>query len=267
VDILERPGQWREYVAQVNGSKIEGYNLVNSDRNSRASCSCWTSDRELLFEEIFESLPSIVGAWRRGGSGGRYLGRLSIGCGGGVFFDGHAEFVELAVVLGVLGSDAFWNGLGALELGAGIEEAALLATVKFELALGTLAVGVEAGGQDGAAIGASAAGYCANHARGARAELIRARTALRRLAVVLFSFFAFFRVAVSAMTVLSIHKRLRPDAMPDCDHDCLDFCADAHSHLGMNPTGLLHSAHSAIVTQRIRTGLATSKQEMGHLCF
>jgi hypothetical protein len=69
------------------------------------------------------------------------------------------------------------------------------------------------------------------------------------------------------MTVLSIHKRLRPDAMPDCDHDCLDFCADARSHLGMNPTGLLHSAHSAIVTQRITTGLATSKQEMGHLCF
>jgi hypothetical protein len=91
---------------------------------------------------------------------------------------------------------------------------------------------------------------------------------LRRLAVVpLFSFFAFFRVAVAAMTVLSIHKRLRPDAMPDCDQDCLNFRADADSNRGMYPTGLLHSAHSAIVTQRIRTGLATSKQEMGHLCF
>jgi hypothetical protein len=90
---------------------------------------------------------------------------------------------------------------------------------------------------------------------------------LRRLAVVLFFFFAFFRVAVAAMTVLSIHKRLRPDAMPDCDHDCLNFCADTHYNRGMYPTGLLHSAHSTIVTQRIRTGLATSKQEMGHLCF
>jgi len=35
--------------------------------------------------------------------------------------------------------------------------------------------------------------------------------------VALLSFFAFFRVAVTAMTVLSIHKRLRPDAMPDCN--------------------------------------------------
>ena len=79
--------------------------------------------------------------------------------------------------------------------------------------------------------------------------------------------FILLRVAIAAVTILSIHKRLRPDAMPDCDHDCLDFRADAHSYLGMYPTGLLHSAHSAIVTQRIRTGLATSKQEMGHLCF
>jgi hypothetical protein len=91
---------------------------------------------------------------------------------------------------------------------------------------------------------------------------------LRRLALMaLLSFFAFFRVAVTAMTVLSIHKRLRPDAMPDCNCDCLDSRADAHSYLGMNPTGLLRSVPSAIVTQRIRTGLARSKQEMGHLCF
>jgi hypothetical protein len=36
--------------------------------------------------------------------------------------------------------------LGAFKLGAGIEEAALLATVEFKLALGTLAVGVETSG-------------------------------------------------------------------------------------------------------------------------
>jgi len=82
-----------------------------------------------------------------------------------------------------------------------------------------------------------------------------------------FSFFAFFRVAITAMTVLSIHKRLRPGALPDYDYDYLNFRVDTHSNRGMYPTGLLHSAHSAIVTQRIRTGLATSKQEMGHLCF
>jgi len=86
------------------------------------------------------------------------------------------------------------------------------------LALGTLTIGIEARGEDGTAVGASAAGDGADHARGAWTKLIGARTALRRLAVVaLFSFFAFFRVAVAAMTVLSIHKRLRPDEMPDCD--------------------------------------------------
>jgi hypothetical protein len=193
---------------------------------------------------------------------------LSVGSGGGVLFDGHAELVEFAVVLRVLGSDAFGDWLRALELGARIEEAALLATVKLELALGTFAIGVETGGEDGTTVGTSAAGDGAYHARGARAELIGARTALWRFAVVtLFPFFAFFRVAVAAMTVLSIHKRLRPDAMPDFDCNCLNFRAGAHAQLVMNPTGLLHSVHSAIVTQRIKTGLATSKQEMGPLCF
>ena len=71
---------------------------------------------------------------------------LRIGSRGRVFFDGHAEFVELAVVLGVFGGDTFRDRLGALKLGAGIEAAALLATVKFELALGALAVGVEPSG-------------------------------------------------------------------------------------------------------------------------
>jgi len=250
----------------VNESKIEGYNAVNSGRNFSSYAGRLTK-AGLLFEEIFEGLSSVVGAWRRGESGGRYLRGLGVGSGGGVFFDGHAKFVELAVVLGVLGGDTFRNGLCALELGAGVEEPALLTTVKFKLALGTLTVGIEASGQDCSAIGTSSAGDRADHARRTRAKLIGAGTALRRLALVLFSLFAFFRVAVAAMTVLSIHKRLRPDAMPDCDYDRLDFRADAHSYLGMYPTGLLHSVHSAIVTQRIRTGLATSKQEMGHLCF
>jgi hypothetical protein len=84
---------------------------------------------------------------------------------------------------------------------------------------------------------------------------------------VLLSFFTFFRVAITAVTVLSIHERLHPDAMPKYNSNYLDYSADAHSNRGMYPTGLLHSAHSAIFTQRFRTGLATSKQEMGHLCF
>ena len=222
---------------------------------------------KLFLEKILEGLAGIISTrWRSRGSGG-HLSGLGIGSGSGVLFDGHAKLVKLAVVLCVLGSDSFRNGLRALELGAGIEETTLFATVKLELALGTLAVGVEASGEDRAAVRTAAARDGADHAWRAGPKLIGARTALWRLAFVFLFFVAFFRVAVAAMTVLSIHKRLRPDAMPDCDYDCLDFRADAHFDLGMYQTGLLHSAHSAIVTQRIRTGLATSKQEMGHLCF
>jgi len=160
------------------------------------------------------------------------LGRLGVGGGSGIFFYGHAEFVELAIILCVFGSDALGDGLRALELGAGIEEATLLATVKLELALRTLPIGVETGGEDGAAIGAAAARNGADHARGARAELIGARPALRRLAILaLLPFCAFFRVAVTAVTVLAIHKRLRPGAVPECDCDCSEFGADAHSSL------------------------------------
>jgi len=224
-------------------------------------------NHKLFLEEILEGLAGIISTRWRSRCSGSHLSGLGVGSGSGVFFDGHAKLVKLAVVLCVLGSDALGDGLRALELCAGIEETTLLATVELKLALGTLAVGVEARGEDSAAVGTAAACNGADHAWRAGPKLIGAWTALRRFAVVLFFFVAFFRVAVAAMTVLSIHKRLRPDAMPDCDYDCLDFRADAHFDLGMYQTGLLHSAHSAIVTQRIRTGLATSKQEMLHLCF
>ena len=96
----------------------------------------------------------------------------------------------------------------AFELDAGIEEAALFAGVKFELAFGACAVGIEAGSQDRTAICAAAAGDGADHARSARAELIGAAGAAgRRLAVVMnFRFFVvFFRVAIPAVAVLAIH--------------------------------------------------------------
>ncbi len=221
----------------------------------------------LLLEKILESLACIVGA-RRSLRSGSDLGGLSVRGRRGVFFNGHTEFVELAIILGVFRGDPLGDGLGTFELGAGIEEAALFATVQFELALGTFAVGVETRSQNSTAIGAAAARDRAHHARSARAELVRAWTALRGLAIVpLFSLFAFFRVAISTVSVLSIHKRLHPGTMPDCDLNCPNFRVDTHSNRGMYPNGKLHSAHSAIVTQRFRTGLATSKQEMGQLCF
>ena len=143
--------------------------------------------------------------WGRASGGGR----LGVGRGGGVFFNGHAEFVEGAIIFGVLGSDALGDGLRAFELDAGIEEAALLAGVKFELAFGAGAIGVEAGGQDRAAICAAAASDGADHSWGARTELIgAARAARRRLAAIMMNFrffFVFFRVAITAVAVLAIH--------------------------------------------------------------
>ncbi len=70
---------------------------------------------------------------------------LGVGRGRGVFFDGGAELVEFAFVASVLGSDAFGDVLRALELRGGVEEPALLATVKLKAALGAFAVGIEAG--------------------------------------------------------------------------------------------------------------------------
>src|SRR5215472_841996 len=170
----------------------------------------------LLFEEVFEGLARVARArWcRRSGACG-----LRIRRGRGVLLDGHAKFVELAVVAGVLGRDALANGLRALELRASVEEAALLAAMQFELALGTLAVGIETGGKDRAAIGTARSCNGSDHAGGARAELIGpARATSRRLLFVrALALLTFLRVAVTAMTTLAIHKRLRPPALTDCN--------------------------------------------------
>lgn len=96
----------------------------------------------LFLEEVFESLTGVVGA-RRGSGNGSGLRWLRVGVGRGVLFDGHAEFVELAVVLRVFGRNALGDRLRAFKLRTAIEKAALLAAVKLERALGTLPVGIE----------------------------------------------------------------------------------------------------------------------------
>jgi hypothetical protein len=113
---------------------------------------------KLFLEKVLEGLAGVVGSRRGSNGSGSHLSRLGVGGRSGVFFDGHAKLIKLAVVLCVLGSDAFGDGLRALELGAGIEEAALFAAVKLKLALGTLAVRVETRSEDGAAVGTSARG-------------------------------------------------------------------------------------------------------------
>jgi hypothetical protein len=163
---------------------------------------------ELFFEEVLEGLAGIVEAGRgSSGNRGSLLSGLRVGSRSGVFLDSHAKFVKLAAVFGVLGGDAFGNGLRTLELGRAIEEAALLAAVKFEIALWTLAVRVKAGGENGAAIGTAAARNGADHTRRAGAELIGTRATRSWSPLEIFvAFIAFIRVAIASMTVLAIHK-------------------------------------------------------------
>src|SRR5260370_38353782 len=107
----------------------------------------------LRVEKVVEGLAR--GGVARGSGGRRGAGsvRLSIRGWRGIFFDGHAEFVEGAGVFCVLRRDAFLDGLGAFELRAGIEKAALLTAMQFGLALGTRSAGIESGREDAAAIG------------------------------------------------------------------------------------------------------------------
>jgi hypothetical protein len=170
----------------------------------------------LLLEEILEGLASV---WWTTGNGFRKrsgdLRGLLIGSRRGVLFDGGAEFVKLAIVFAVLGSNALRDGLRTFKLRAGIEKAALLAAMKFRVALGTGARGIEAGSENGSAIGAAGAGDSADHAGSAGPEMIvlAAGTTLRRLtfgAGLLF----FVAIAVAAMAVLTIHKYLRTLRLP-----------------------------------------------------
>jgi len=157
-----------------------------------------------------------VARWGGGSGGGSLLG---VGGWGGVLLYRRAELIERAIVFRVFGSDALRDGLRTFKLRTGVEEAALLAAVQLELALGAFSVGIEAGGEDGAAVGAAGAGYGADHARGAGTELIGAGATLRGPAIVIvaiavrFFLVVFFRVAIAAVTVLSIHKRLRPSVL------------------------------------------------------
>jgi hypothetical protein len=228
--------------------------------------------RYLLLEEVFEGLTGIVVA-RRGRRGGR-SSLLCVGCWCGVFLDGGAKFVERAVVLGVLGRDAVRNRLRALKLSAAVEEPALLATVQFKGALGTLTFGIKAAGEHGATVGAAGARDGADHAGRARAELIGTRTTLRRLAVMRAVFLILlFRVAITAVIILSIHKRLhKPELAREMAKEVAASLAlgrteaRPYNATDLYPIGLLHSTVNAIFPG-LPIRIADAEQEMGHLCF
>src|SRR5258708_21284325 len=181
--------------------------LCRGRGHSRSTAYSRDSLCELLFEKVLEGLARVVVA-RRGRRGGR--GSLvRVGGGSGVFLDSGAKLIKFAGVLSVLGRDALGDRLRAFKLRAAIEEATLFAAVQLEGALGTLAVGVETVGEHRTTIGAARARHGADHARRARTELIGARTALRRLAVVrAVLLLLLFRVAITAVIILSIHKCL-----------------------------------------------------------
>src|SRR5260370_893884 len=127
------------------------------------------SRREMASWNSTTAKPKSSGCGRGHGTRSR---RLRVGSWRGIFLDGHAEFVEGAGVLCVLRRDALLDRLGAFELRARIEEAALFATVQFGLALGTRPVGIEPRSKHGAAIRTASARDRADHARRPGAELI-----------------------------------------------------------------------------------------------
>ena len=187
----------------------------------------------LLFEKVLEGLAGVGVTRRPVGRRGTRRVWLRVRGWRGIFFDGHAKFVEGAGVLGVLGRDALLDGLGTLELRAGIEKAALFAAVQLELAFRARAIGIETGSEDRATVGTPRACDRADHARRAGAELVgAARPADGRLAVVrLVLLFLLFRVAVTAVSVLSIHKYLRPPVSTDCHNYNPYSCAVALANL------------------------------------
>jgi hypothetical protein len=180
----------------------------------------------------------------RSPGGRRSSRRLRIRGGSGVFFHGRAKFIKLAGVFGVFGRDALRNGLYAFKLSRRVKKAALFAAVKFELTFGASTARIKARGENSAAICAPCPGDGSNHARRARAELIGAAgTAGGRVFVPrLIFFFVFFRVAIAAVAILTIHKNLRPHSLADCHNNNLEFGAEAQQFLVLYPKGLLHSA-------------------------
>jgi len=224
----------------------------------------------LLLEQVFEGLASVRIARRSRRGRGTRSRRLGVGRWRGIFLDGHAKFVEGAGVLGILGRNAFGDWLGAFKLRAGIEKAALFTAVQFGLALGTSPVGIESRSEDGAAIGTARARDGADHARRARAELVGAAgPARRRLAFVgLVLFILLFRVAVTAVTVLSIHKCLRPPVSTDCHNYNSCFRAVALANLACIQSDCYTRPDRALIHERLLAELRTAdERETGPLCL
>src|SRR6516162_5913612 len=118
--------------------------------------------------------------------------------------------------------------------------------MQLKTTLRALAVGVESRHQHCTAIRTSRSRDRADHSRSARAEVVGGSTgtSLRRLALWSFSFLMFFRVTIAAVTVLAIHKRLRPSVSTDCQLRGLLTQLQRGSLRVFYPIGLLQSLGS-----------------------
>jgi hypothetical protein len=214
----------------------------------------------LLLEQIIERLARI----QRPGGRGRFLRdlrRLRVTSRRGVFFHGGAEFVKLAVIFRVLRGDALRNFLCAFKLRSGIKKPALFAAMQFRGALRARAGRIESGHQHRATIGAACPGHRAYHARRARAKLIGAPwSALRWFPIVgLFLLFFLFRVLITAVTVLSIHKRLRPPVSTDCNYICSDLLVDMHFTVVCIQSDCYTQPAGALIPRSFQTKLRWTK--------
>lgn len=179
-------------------------------RTVKARCNVETetriaiSRRRLFLKEIVEGAAGVSGP---GGTAGILALRGSRGRGGdgrGIFFDGHAAFVEFAIVAGVFFGDAFRNRLSAFEARAGVKMNALLAAMQLETTLGTFRIRIGSGSQSVTASRAARAHHGANHVRRARADLFLASRARQGSA---FALLWLFRTIGVLVTMLSIFRQ------------------------------------------------------------
>ena len=96
-----------------------------------------------------------------------------------------------------------------------------------------------------------------------------ARSALRRfpLSISFFVFFLLFGITIAAVTVLAIHKRLRPSVAPDCNynssHDWFTTCLFPKD---IQSERYNRSAHQSSPL-KLFWDAASREQKMGHLCL
>jgi len=168
--------------------------------------------------------------------------RLSIGSGGGIFFDSHAEFVKGAGVFCIFGRDTFRDRLGAFKLRAGIEKSGTVCSSAIELALGTRAIGSNPGVRTAPQLAHRARVTVPTMRRCAGAELVgAARTAGGRLAVGDLSFLSVFPRRGNRGDCTFDPQRppsARFDGLPQLQ-PVLTRCRACQ--LGLYPIGLLHS--------------------------